>query len=71
MIYTNYVCMVKISDHKYQIDESYILSKKKQIPNQMCRLISVNRKIASVKLIVLSLNLDQQTKIHDYTLTLC
>ena len=53
MIYTNYVCMVKISDHKYRIDESYILSnKKKQIPNQMCRLISVNHKIASVKLIV-------------------
>ena len=33
-------------------------NKKKQIPNQMCRLISVNRKIASVKLIVLSLNME-------------
>ena len=51
--------MVKISDKKYEsMNLIFFRTKKKQIPNQMCRLISVNRKIASVKLIVLSLNLE-------------
>lgn len=36
----------------------YFVEKKNKISNQMYRLISINRKIVSVKLVVLSLNLE-------------